>query len=169
MARSAALEQRPHPRHRVRAVADEHDRIAKGASAMAKIRHVAIRTEDVEATAAFFQQAFGLELVQRREQGAIDLSDGDVNLTLLPLNLGAENYAKGEIRPGYAHIGFTVEDEGETHQRLEQAGAAAIAAHVPGSQAYYEKKYRGPEGLYLDVGHWVGASPIEQPATATAE
>ena len=93
-------------------MADEHDRIAKGASAMAKIRHVAIRTEDVEATAAFFQEAFGLELVQRREQGPIDLSDGDVNLTLLPLNLGAENYAKGEIRPGYAPIGFTVEDEG---------------------------------------------------------
>ena len=136
---------------------------------MAKIRHVAIRAEDVEATAAFFQQAFGLELVQRRERGAIDLSDGDINLTLLPLNLGAENYAKGEIRPGYAHIGFTVEDEGETHERLERAGAAAIAAHTPGSQAYYEKKYRGPEGLYLDVGHWVGASPIEQPAAAAAE
>ena len=33
---------------------------------MAKIRHIAIRCEDVEATAAFFQQVFGLTLVQRR-------------------------------------------------------------------------------------------------------
>jgi catechol 2,3-dioxygenase-like lactoylglutathione lyase family enzyme len=136
---------------------------------MAKIRHVAIRTENAEATAAFFQQAFGLELVQRRPSGAIDLSDGDVNLTLLPLHLGADNYAKGEIRPGYAHIGFTVEDETETHRRLEGVGAASIAAHTPDSQAYYENKYRGPEGLYIDVGHWVGASPIEQPAAAAAE
>jgi hypothetical protein len=27
---------------------------------MAKVRHIAIRSDDVEATAAFFQQAFGL-------------------------------------------------------------------------------------------------------------
>jgi lactoylglutathione lyase len=136
---------------------------------MAKIRHIAIRAEDVEATAAFFQQAFGLELVQRRGQGAIDLSDGDVNLTLLPLRLGAENYAANEIRPGFAHIGFTVEDEAETHRRLEERGASTMPAPGAGSSAYYEKKYRGPDGLYIDVGHWVGASPIPREAPVAAE
>jgi catechol 2,3-dioxygenase-like lactoylglutathione lyase family enzyme len=136
---------------------------------MAKIRHIAIRAEDVEATAAFFQQAFGLELVQRRPSGPIDLSDGDVNLTLLPLNIGAQNYAPGEIRPGYAHIGFTVEDEDETHRRLAGLGATTMDG-APGGEAYYEKKYRGVEGLYIDVGHWRGASPIErEPSPAAAE
>ena len=43
---------------------------------MAKIRHIAIRSVDPEATAAFFQQAFGLEVVLRRDYGPIDLSDG---------------------------------------------------------------------------------------------
>ena len=52
---------------------------------MAKIRHIAIRAEDVEQTATFFQEAFGLQLVQRRASGPIDLTDGDVNITLLPL------------------------------------------------------------------------------------
>src|SRR4051795_11870727 len=38
-------------------------------TAMAKIRHIAIRAEDVEKTAAFFQTAFGLQFVQRRGSG----------------------------------------------------------------------------------------------------
>ena len=136
---------------------------------MAKIRHVAIRAEDVEGTADFFVQGLGLTLVQRRPSGAIDLSDGDVNLTILPASIGAQNYKPGEIRPGYAHIGFTVEDENATHEALERLGAEAIASGGPGATAYYEKKYRGIEGLFLDVGHWVGASPIEPKEKVAAD
>lgn len=132
---------------------------------MAKIRHIAIRAEDVEAVATFFQQAFDLALVQRRGNGAIDLSDGDINLTLLPAQIGAERYAPGEIRPGYAHIGFTVEDDAATHERLAALGATTIAQPEEG-HAYYENKYRGVEGLYIDVGHWQGASPIPTPVAA---
>lgn len=135
---------------------------------MAKIRHIAIRAEDVEAVATFFQQAFGLELVQRRSRGAIDLTDGDVNITLLPLRLGGENYAPGEIRPGYAHIGFAVEDQDETHRRLEALGATTMPGSTTGD-AYFENKYRGVEGLYIDVGHWAGASPLPQAASTAAE
>jgi catechol 2,3-dioxygenase-like lactoylglutathione lyase family enzyme len=136
---------------------------------MAKIRHIAIRVEDVEAVASFFQEAFGLELVQRRPNGPIDLSDGDINLTLLPLGLGGQQYRPGEVRPGYAHIGFAVEDEDATHERLEALGATTMPAPEAGGHAYYEKKYRGIEGLFLDVGHWAGARPLEQPAAAAAE
>jgi catechol 2,3-dioxygenase-like lactoylglutathione lyase family enzyme len=135
---------------------------------MAKIRHIAIRAEDVEAVASFYQQAFGLELVQRRPNGPIDLSDGDINLTILPATIGIENYAPGEIRPGYAHIGFMVEDEDETHRRLVELGATTPAGHDPGDHAYYEKKYRGVEGLWIDVGHWRGASPLESKSPVTA-
>ena len=64
---------------------------------MGKIRHIAIRCEDPEKTAQWLQDALELQLVQRRGSGAIDLSDGDVNVTLLPLGLGT-----GEHRPGPA-------------------------------------------------------------------
>lgn len=121
---------------------------------MAKIRHIAIRCEDVEATAAFFQQVFELRLVQRRDHGPIDLSDGDVNITLLPTAL------RGQTRPaGFEHIGFSVEDADATRQRLLQAGAAELSPVALGD-AYYESKYRLPEGLVIDVGHWRGTSPL---------
>jgi len=130
---------------------------------MAKIRHVAIRCKDVETTAAFFQQVFGLQLVQRRGHGPIDLSDGDVNITLLP----ATN-ARGETKPaGFEHIGFSVEDADAARQRLTEAGAAELNLIALGD-AYYESKYQLPDGMVIDVGHWCGTSPLpgHEPSTA---
>jgi len=132
---------------------------------MAKIRHIAIRAEDVEATAKLFTEVFGLELVQRRARGPIDLSDGDVNITLLPLRLGGR---EDEERPGYSHIGFTVEDQDETKRRLMTRGARELNP-VNLGEAYYESKYQSAEGLVIDVGHWRGTSPIGDEAVATAK
>ena len=129
---------------------------------MAKIRHIAIRSEDVEKTATFFQEAFGLQLIQRRASGPIDLSDGDVNITLLPLSLPG---AGVEPRPGVEHIGFTVEDEAATREKLVQQGATELNPIKLGD-AYYEAKYRSAEGLIVDVGHWAGTSPIASPVPA---
>ena len=131
---------------------------------MAKIRHIAIRSEDVEATAKMFVEVFGLELVQRRGHGPIDLSDGDVNITVLPMHVGA---ADREVRPGYEHIGFTVEDQDETHKRLMASGARELNP-VQLGDAYYESKYKSAEGLVIDVGHWRGTSPIGNEAVGAA-
>ncbi|MBX5492380.1 MAG: VOC family protein [Chloroflexi bacterium] len=130
---------------------------------MAKLRHIAIRAEDTEATARFLVETLGLTLVQRREHGPIDLSDGDVNITILPLHLNA---AGVEVRPGVEHIGFTVEDEPATRERLLAHGAQELRPVLLG-QAYYESKFQTPEGLIIDVGHWVGTSPL--PAAARSE
>jgi len=43
---------------------------------MGKIRHIAYRSEDPEAMMQFFVNAFEMELIQRRGNGAIDISDG---------------------------------------------------------------------------------------------
>ena len=53
---------------------------------MAKIRHIAYRAEDTEAMARFFVAAFEMEIAQHRPNGAIDLTDGTVNITILPAN-----------------------------------------------------------------------------------
>ena len=123
---------------------------------MAKIRHIAIRVEDVEATASFFQQALGLELIQRRAHGPIDLSNGDVNITLLPARMGAPGT---EVRLGFDHIGFTVADQDEARKDLIESGATELNPISLGD-AYYESKYRSPQGLVVDVGHWRGTTPI---------
>jgi len=128
-----------------------------------KIRHIAIRCEDTEKTALWFQAALELQLVQRRGSGAIDLSDGDVNITLLPLGLGSGDRP---TQPGFEHIGVTVADDETARKRLLAHGATELNP-VGLGDVYYEAKFRSPEGLVVDVGHWAGTSPISaEPAPA---
>jgi catechol 2,3-dioxygenase-like lactoylglutathione lyase family enzyme len=131
---------------------------------MPKIRHIAIRCEDCESTARLFTDTLGLTLVQRRGSGAIDLSDGDVNITLLPLTLAA---AGRPVQPGFEHIGLTVEDDEQQRQKLLAAGAVELNP-VGMGDVYYEAKYRTAEGLIIDIGHWAGTSPIERQLPAGA-
>ncbi|HXG51678.1 MAG TPA: VOC family protein [candidate division Zixibacteria bacterium] len=126
---------------------------------MAKIRHIAYRAADVDGMAKFFVEALGMTLCQKRANNAVDLSDGTVNITVLPLDAGLRD---GETRrAGIDHIGFTPEDDGETASMMEAAGARK-AGTVNLGTAYYEDKFVGPEGIVVDVGHWVGAAPVEK-------
>ena len=126
---------------------------------MSKIRHIAYRSADVETMANFFVNALGMTITQRRKNRAIDLSDGTINITVLPMLQAGPN---GEPpRQGVDHIGFTVEDDAEASQRLESAGAKKIATIELGSPAHYEAKYKGPEGIVVDIGKWVGTEPVK--------
>jgi catechol 2,3-dioxygenase-like lactoylglutathione lyase family enzyme len=129
-----------------------------------KIRHIAIRCEDPDKTATWLQTALELQLVLRRGSGAIDLSDGDVNVTLLPLGLGTGDHP---ARPGFEHIGVTVADDEAARQRLLAAGATELNP-VGLGDVYYEAKFKSPEGLVVDVGHWAGTSPIPDPGPVMA-
>lgn len=125
---------------------------------MAKIRHIAYRADDVEAMANFFVNALGLEIVRRREMGAIDLSDGSIGITILPA--GVVKPAGERSGTGVDHIGFTVADEDAQRAQLLGAGATETPG-IPLGEVFYELKFHGPEGIILDVGHWVGTAPIE--------
>lgn len=131
---------------------------------MAKIRHIAYRAEDTEAMAKFFVEAFEMEIAQHRPNGAIDLTDGTLNITILPMN-GAN--AGPHTKPGIEHMGFTVADEAETTRRVEAAGGRESTAVNLGG-AFYEKKFVGPEGIVVDVGHWVATAPIDDKQAAHA-
>jgi catechol 2,3-dioxygenase-like lactoylglutathione lyase family enzyme len=122
---------------------------------MAKIRHIAYRAEDVDAMAKFFVEAMGMKYIQKRKNNAIDLSDGSVNITVLPLAAGMSG------RAGIDHIGFSVENDQEQFSRMEAAGAVKAGAVNLGT-AYYEDKFKGPEGIIIDVGHWQGAAPVDR-------
>jgi len=127
---------------------------------MPKIRHIAYRASDVEAMAKFFTSALSMAIVQRRKNGAIDLSDGTINVTLLPV--GGRRTDGGPQKQGIDHIGFTVEDEEETSRRLESAGAKKLDPAGYSQTANFETKFLGPEGIGIDLGHWIGAAPLDQ-------
>ncbi len=74
---------------------------------MAKIRHIAYRAVDVDAMAKFFVDAMGMKMIQKRKNNAIDLSDGSVNITVLPLAAGMGGKA------GIDHIGFSTDNDQE--------------------------------------------------------
>jgi catechol 2,3-dioxygenase-like lactoylglutathione lyase family enzyme len=123
---------------------------------MAKIRHIAYRAADVDGMANFFVNALGMSIKQKRKNDAIDLSDGTINITVLPLRTGMQDRP-----PGIDHIGFTAENDVEAARMMEAAGAKK-AGTVNLGTAYYEDKFVGPEGIIVDVGHWVGAAPVEK-------
>jgi glyoxylase I family protein len=145
---------------------------------MAKIKHIAISTQDVEATARFYIDVFGLKEVGKVDSPGAQgyyLTDGDLNLAILNFKndvvAGAE---RGRAFNGIHHIGFQVESLSDIASRLETAGSAprddvnqALGVgqgHRPGGNV--EVKYSGPDGVMLDVSEtgWVGTSPL--PAAA---
>jgi len=132
---------------------------------MAKIRHIAYRAEDVEGMVEFFTNGLGLELVGRRGNGVVDLSDGTVNITLLPL--GRARGDGKEPTPGIEHIGFTATDEDAAKERIQAAGAKELT-NLQLDLVHYEHKYTGPEGIIVDLGHWAGTAPVEETAEAVS-
>src|SRR5215469_5774275 len=95
---------------------------------MAKIKHIAISTQDVEATARFYIDVFGLKEVGKVDSPGASgyyLSDGDLNLAILNFKndtvAGAE---RGKCFNGIHHIGFQVENLDEIASRLSAAGSA---------------------------------------------
>jgi catechol 2,3-dioxygenase-like lactoylglutathione lyase family enzyme len=128
---------------------------------MAKIRHIAYRSENPEAMVKFFTEAFDMKVALRRERGAIDLTDGTLNITILPMDgPGATG-----IR-GIEHIGFTVADDEAARRKIVAAGGKEKNTLALGSGAHYEVKFEGPEGIVVDIGHWAGTAPIDESAPA---
>ena len=139
---------------------------------MPKIKHIALSTQDVEGTARFYIEVFGL-----KRMGEIDdpgtrgcfLSDGDINLAILNFkNDVAAGAERGKGYSGIHHIGFQVESLEEIAEKLKAAGSARrddvnqALGVGQGRQAHgnVEVKYGGPDGVMLDVSEtgWIGVS-----------
>ena len=58
-------------------------------------------------------------------------------------------------------VGFSAENDQEQFARMEAAGATKAGAVNLGT-AYYEDKFKGPEDIVIDVGHWQGAAPVDK-------
>jgi catechol 2,3-dioxygenase-like lactoylglutathione lyase family enzyme len=120
---------------------------------MAKLRHFALSVPDVEAAAAFYQQAFGLERVGESDHSGaqgVYLSDGTINLALLRYK-NAEAAGGDPHAYGVHHFGFVVDDVQDSVRNIEAAGGTWIMGEEANPGAFYEIKYRDPFGAMFDI------------------
>ena len=130
---------------------------------MARIKHIAIRTHDVGKTAAFYQEAFGLEQVGVGQSG-IYLTDGYLNIAILNMR----GVVEGEtMKLGVDHVGFQVDDVDAAVEKIRALGGKPLnqrneVNHGDPSkpQSYFEVKCVVIDDQVIDVSNagWVGAS-----------
>ncbi|HZA56987.1 MAG TPA: VOC family protein [Candidatus Udaeobacter sp.] len=129
---------------------------------MAQIKHIAIRTNDVERTAAFYQEAFGLKRVGTGQSG-IYLTDGHLNIAILNFRAAVEGES---MKLGVDHLGFQVEDVDAAVARIKKLGGKSLndrhsvtPTDPAQPQSYFEVKCVGPDQQVIDVSSagWVGA------------
>ena len=137
---------------------------------MARIRHIAISTQDVDATAKFYVDVFGMKQIGKVEHPAVRgyfLTDGEINFAVLNFkNDEAAGVERGKGYSGLHHIGFQVESLEAIAERLTTAGSerrddvndALDVGQAARRYANVEVKYSGPDGVMVDVSEtgWVG-------------
>jgi catechol 2,3-dioxygenase-like lactoylglutathione lyase family enzyme len=133
---------------------------------MARIRHIALVTDDPAKTAEFYKTHFGLTELYRRptntgEKG-VWLSDGYIYFAILKYGEpGAPKLGEGQKSDlrGIHHIGFYVDDEQETAKSLEGASFGPIPMERPegrpepmeGGPGGVNLKYYGPDAVQIDI------------------
>lgn len=140
--------------------------------AKGKLRHLALSVPDRHATAAFYQNTFGMEIMRENETpfaSVIYMSDGVMSLALIEYKsddaAGKATSDKGEGKEfvGLHHVGFWVDDVEATQKKIEENGGnymmGEVAKDTDGGSGYYEIKYRDPNNIIFDITHsgWTGA------------
>ena len=115
---------------------------------MARIRHLAILTEDVDKLVKFYTSAFGLKVVHGVGT-ATYLTDGHINLAIIPI--GPEREIEGpHLRPGIHHFGFEVDDVEALRTACKEFNAASgVDKRPPNREA--EFRVCDPDGNPIDL------------------
>jgi len=132
---------------------------------MARIKHIALVTDDPVKTAEFYKEHFGLTELYRRptdtgEKG-VWLSDGYIYFAILKYGTGdAPKLGPGQTSDlrGIHHIGFQVDDIEATDKELKAAGVKPVPMghREPrpagqGEMVGVNLKYLGPDEVRFDV------------------
>ncbi len=133
---------------------------------MAKLRHIAISVPDPEASAKFFEEAFGMWRAGNAQRG-VYMTDGVVNVALLNFK---DEPVPGGFPKGYAgiiHFGMWVDNVEADGARIKAAGGSYLTGRKEtGPNVYYEVKYKSPDNIVFDITEsgWKGAVKDVVPA-----
>lgn len=150
---------------------------------MAQIRHIAIQTQDEEATANFYVENFGLKKLRKLDSPRASgyyLTDGHINLAILRFkDARVAGVERGTGWSGIHHIGFQVESLEETAEKLAASGMAAPRDDVNAAMGLgqggertghgnVEVRYGGPDNILFDISQtgWVGTPTNKVPVAA---
>jgi catechol 2,3-dioxygenase-like lactoylglutathione lyase family enzyme len=134
---------------------------------MAKLRHVAMQVPDLERAAKFYEESLELTRVAETESpigNAIMLTDGVMNLTLLNFPDGKGGQLHGPDWAGLHHIGFVVDNEEQTAQRISEAGGKffmRLPGGYPGVDV--EAKFKDPFGVVFDISEHIWTIARKEP------
>ena len=132
------------------------------------ISHFAIRVREAECVAGFYADVFELEARNDgTEDGKFVLSDGRVNMAILPWKISDFN-GSGIEQPGMDHIGFRVPDVAAFKAKIEtltkmnpHIAPRAIDFNAEGEARmpllarcpFGDFRLADPDGTLIDVGH----------------
>ena len=140
---------------------------------MARIRHIAIQTQDEEATKTFYVENFGLKVVKKLENDRIAgyyLTDDHINVAVLRFKndvlAGAE---RGKGWSGIHHIGFQVDSLEETAAKLTHTVATprddinvALGLGAGGPWQRRGAVYRARQRQFRRLRNRLGRNPEQQ-------
>jgi catechol 2,3-dioxygenase-like lactoylglutathione lyase family enzyme len=132
---------------------------------MARIKHIALVTDDPVKTAEFYKTHFGLTELYRRPTDTGDkgvwLSDGYIYFAILKYGTGdAPKLGPGQSSDlrGIHHIGFQVDNIDATAKELKAANVAPVPMERreprpagQGEMVGVNLKYLGPDAVQFDV------------------
>jgi len=132
---------------------------------MARIRHIAIATRDLEGTKKFYIEGLGLKEVGKINTPTSEgcyLTDGHINFAILKFKYDEPAKTEGTLRyTGIHHFGLEVENMEEARAQIEKAGA--VHRPYPGTEEMakrgnVEVKFSGPDGVTIDLSEhgWLG-------------
>jgi catechol 2,3-dioxygenase-like lactoylglutathione lyase family enzyme len=132
---------------------------------MARIRHIAIATRDLEGTKKFYIDGLGLKEVGKINTPTSEgcyLTDGHINFAILRFKYDEPAKTEGTLKyTGIHHFGLEVENMEEARARIEKAGA--VHRPYPGTEEMekrgnVEVKFSGPDGVTIDLSEhgWLG-------------
>ena len=117
---------------------------------MARIVHIAIKVEDLEAATKFYEGVYGFKQVETERNGqhiSRHMTDGYIDLALMLYD--SEDAPEAQLSgkgPCIHHFGVEVDDRKTYEAKLKEHGAIILSK--PGAGAL---KYRAPDGTIAEI------------------